>query len=381
MKPYKIADGKKRLKPWVVKINTGVRNNSGRYIYKHCTGATVAEAKEEAKKYIVASGTETKTQYINDKTFLNAANDLKDDWLALERERIKNPNVGLNPDTVKRNKEWIECVFQIINPKTKLTSVDKLFVRKFLNTLRNSDLSDSKRTRIWRYFNQILDSAVMSDYIEYNPGKFFKKNLPKYKAAKKQAHDVDTMRKIYNYLLWILDNSTPKRRQAAMIFIIECLTALRWGEVAALTVEDIDFDKCYIYVNKSRSSSDAGFISKTKSSQLRMSEGNEGDRIVAFPKQFAPLLKHFIQGKRHYLFDVKYSTCSDFQTHIRKKFNLEYFTSRSFRKFVPTQYRKLGADDKDTQALLGHKNKDTQDDYITYDVPTKYTESIWNKLN
>ena len=37
MKPYKIADGKKRLKPWVVKINTGVRNNSGRYIYKNCT--------------------------------------------------------------------------------------------------------------------------------------------------------------------------------------------------------------------------------------------------------------------------------------------------------------------------------------------------------
>ena len=381
MKPSRIADGTKRKKPWRARVNTGVRNSSGYFIYKYVFGATAAEAKEAAKKFIVTSGTKTKPQQHNSKTFQDAANDLIDDWDTLERERYENQNKGLNPDSVKRNKEWIACVFKVVNPKTKLSSVDKLFIRRFLNTLRDSDLSDSKRTRIWRYFNQILDSAVMSDYMEFNPGRFFKKNLPKYKAAKKKAHDVDTMKKIYKYLVWIYENSTPKRQQAAMIFLLECLTALRWGEVAALTVNDIDFEKCYIYVNKSRSSSQDAFISKTKSSQLRMSEGDEGDRVVAFPKAFAPLLKDFVKGKRHYLFDVKYSYCSDFQTQIRKKFNLEYFTSKSFRKFVPTMYRKLGADDKDTQALLGHKDNDTQDHYITYDVPTKYTEDIYKKLN
>ena len=81
------------------------------------------------------------------------------------------------------------------------------------------------------------------------------------------------------------------------------------------------------------------------------------------------------------MFAVSYSYCAEIQARIKKDLGLETFNTKSFRKFVSTNYRKLGADVKDTQALLGNKDADTQDDYITYDVPTQFADDLLKTLN
>jgi len=380
MKPERIADAFKRKKPWRVRIDTGLRNDNGAKIYKQAFGATATEAKEEAKKIIANLDVKPKSQNTNSKTLQDAADELIEDWHTAEQLRLENPNKGLNPDTVSRNKQWIAAVFKFVNPSIKLSQIDKLYIRRLLNDIHKSGFSDSKKTRIWRFFGQILDSAVMSDYMDFNPCKAFRKHLPDYKAAKVKALDAGTMKKVFKYLAELHNKGLSLEAEAALVFIIECFTGVRWGEAAALTVADFDFDNNYIRINKTKSSK-TGIISNTKSSQLRMSHGEDGERFVPFPKGLEPLFRDYVSSKKHALFSVSYSYCAEIQVRIKKEFDLEHFNTKSFRKFVSTNYRKLGADVKDTQALLGHKDGDTQDDYITYDVPTQFADDLLKTLN
>jgi len=380
MKPERIADAFKRKKPWRVRIDTGLRNDNGAKIYKQAFGATATEAKEEAKKIIANLDVKPKSQNTNSKTLQDAADELIEDWHTAEQLRLENPNKGLNPDTVSRNKQWIAAVFKFVNPSIKLSQIDKLYIRRLLNDIHKSGFSDSKKTRIWRFFGQILDSAVMSDYMDFNPCRAFKKHLPDYKAAKVKALDAGTMKKVFKYLAELHNKGLSLEAEAALVFIIECFTGVRWGEAAALTVADFDFDNNYIRINKTKSSK-TGIISNTKSSQLRMSHGEDGERFVPFPKGLEPLFRDYVSSKKHALFSVSYSYCAEIQVRIKKEFDLEHFNTKSFRKFVSTNYRKLGADVKDTQALLGHKDGDTQDDYITYDVPTQFADDLLKTLN
>lgn len=380
MKATRIADDAKRSKPWRVRIDTGLRNDNGSKKYKQAFGATAAEAREEAKKIIANLDTKPKPQNTNCKTLQDAADELIEDWHTAEQLRLENPNKGLNPDTVSRNKQWIAAVFKFVNPSIKLSQIDKLYIRRLLNDIHKSGFSDSKKTRIWRFFGQILDSAVMSDYMDFNPCRAFKKHLPDYKAAKVKALDAGTMKKVFKYLAELHNKGLSLEAEAALVFIIECFTGVRWGEAAALTVADFDFDNNYIRINKTKSSK-TGIISNTKSSQLRMSHGEDGERFVPFPKGLEPLFRDYVSSKKHALFSVSYSYCAEIQGRIKKEFDLEHFNTKSFRKFVSTNYRKLGADVKDTQALLGHKDGDTQDDYITYDVPTQFADDLLKTLN
>lgn len=380
MKASRIADDKSRNKNWRVRVNTGEKNSKGYSIYKAVYGATATEAKENAKKLIASLVIKPKPQTTNTKTLQDAANELIEDWHTAEQLRLENPNKGLNPDTVSRNKQWIAAVFRFVNPSIKLSQIDKLYVRRLLNDIHKSGFSDSKKTRIWRYFSQIIDSAVMSDYMDFNPCKAFKKHLPDYKAAKVKALDAATMKKVFKYLAELHNKGMSLEAEAALVFIIECFTAVRWGEAAALTVADFDFDNNYIRINKTKSSK-TGLISNTKSSQLRMSHGEDGERYVPFPKGLEPLFRDYVNTKKHALFSVSYSYCAEIQVRIKKEFGLDHFNTKSFRKFVSTNYRKLGADTKDTQALLGHKDADTQDDYITYDVPTQFADDLLKTLN
>jgi integrase len=383
MKPYKIADGKKRSKPWVVRVNTGIRNSSGRYIYKQCLGATATEAKEEAKNILTSTNNFQKKSFTNNKhTLFDASQELVKDWETAERERLQNPKKGLSPDTVDRNKSWLKSVFKFVNQDILLQSIDKQFVRGLIRDLKIADISDSKRTRIWRFFNQILESAVISDFIDSNPAALqkFKEMAPSYHVEKKRSIDLSVMKKVVHYLFDLQKNGLDQEGEAALIFIIQANTGCRWGEVAALNVSDIDFANNFIRVNKSRSTK-TNFISLTKSAQLRQDHGDYGERIVPFAKGLEPILRHHISYRKNQLFSVSYSYCSEIIIKIRKKFNLDYLDCKSFRKFVSTQYRALGADVKDTQALLGHKDEETQDEYITYQVNNKFAEGIWDKLN
>jgi len=380
MKVSRIAGGTKRNKPWRARVSTGERNSSGYLVYKNFFGATATEAKEEAQKFLAAQILKPQIKTPTSKTLRDAADELIEDWHTAERLRIENPNKGLNADTVTRNKQWLDAVFRFVNPSIRLSKIDKLFVRRLLNDIHKSGFSDSKKTRIWRYFSQVIDSAVMSDYMDFNPCKAFKKHLPDYKAAKVKALDAPTMKKVFKYLLELHDKGMSLESEAALVFIIECFTAVRWGEAAALTVADFDFDNNYIRINKTKSVQ-TGIISKTKSSQLRMSHGEDGERYVPFPKGLEPLFREYVSTKKHALFAVSYSYCAEIQARIKKDLGLETFNTKSFRKFVSTNYRKLGADVKDTQALLGHKDADTQDDYITYDVPTQFADDLLKTLN
>jgi|TARA_R100000149_G_C5876713_1_gene140626 integrase len=380
MKVSRIAGGTKRTKPWRARVSTGERNSSGYLIYKNFFGATATEAREAAQKFLANQILKPQLKPTTNKTLKDAADELIQDWHTAEKLRLENPNKGMNPDTVTRNKQWIDAVFRFVNPSIKLSQIDKLFIRRLLNDLHKSGFSDSKKTRIWRFFGQIIDSAVMSDYMDFNPCKLFKKHLPTYEAAKVKAIDADTMKRVFKYLAELHHKGMSLEAEAALVFIIECFTAVRWGEAAALTVDDFDFDNNYIRINKTKSVQ-TGVISRTKSSQLRLSHGEDGERYVPFPKGLEPLFRDYISTKKHALFSVSYSYCAEIQNRIKKNFGLDNFNTKSFRKFVSTNYRKLGADTKHTQALLGHKDADTQDDYITYDVPTQFADDLLKTLN
>lgn len=122
----------------------------------------------------------------------------------------------------------------------------------------------------------------------------------------------------------------------------------RPGEIAGLTLEDINFEKCTISINKTRISSKKSNSPKNQSSI----------RTVTIPKFCIKILENVIgknYPKKEYIFtpNGKYS---NFLLNRIKKYNLNKITLHGFRHSHASFLIKKGIEITSISKRLGHKN-------------------------
>ncbi|MDK2829793.1 MAG: hypothetical protein PWP67_2616 [Clostridium butyricum] len=193
-----------------------------------------------------------------------------------------------------------------------------------------------------------------------------------------------------------------KGHELETLFLTALNTGMRQGELFALTWNDIDFDKCYIDVNKSAKgvtplTKDGGRGHYTTIVQTPKTKGSI--RKVPVPKTLLEQLKHFkVQQLENKLAlanlynDNNLVFCTMFgkyfnSANVRKRFNhvlqtlgIEHHRFHDLRHTYATRLFELGENPKTVQTLLGHSNIATTLNTYTH-VLTSMKESAANKLD
>tara|TARA_R100001440_G_scaffold67169_1_gene88399 strand:+ start:212 stop:1510 length:1299 start_codon:yes stop_codon:yes gene_type:complete len=339
--------------------------------------------------------------------------DTWDNRVIIKRKNPKN-NKGITEDTKDRYLEYAKAFFKIVDPQTNIHSIDKKWVDQFIKKL-NKTQTESAAYRIYSFFNMLMLQAEKVDVIEYSPTHSFREDRPTYSCAGKEAINPIEMRQIYlelkyGYIISQKDRQEKRvwqsednkklkaelqknniqllkvnqniwrepENQTALVLMFQAVTGARWGEIAALTRADIDFNKNTITISKSRSAK-SGKVSLTKSGHLRAKGKDMGTRIVPFPEEFAEFIKFYLDkngvNEDGFLFDCTYSTTQKTFLRACKRAGSTQKETKIFRRFVSTQLRKGGATRDEVRYRLGHSNDGTQDIYTTYEDPNAQNHS------
>lgn len=348
-----------------------------------------------------------------------------DSWNIKVLQKEKNPKKKntITRDTMNRYEDYANALFKIVPRETDIGLIDKKWVNDFIKKLHQTK-SESQAYRIYSVFNMIMLKAEQLDYIEFSPTHAFKQDRPTYSSAGKKAIDPKEMKQIFLELFWgwkVSQVNVQEKRiwekspyiemkkemdknniqvlkrvnniwreaenQTALILLLQALTGARWGEIAALTVADINLKKCSINISKSRSAK-RGTVSLTKSGHLRSNEADMGTRVVYFAPSFAKEIKYYINknnvSKDGYLFDCSYSTTQKTFLRACKRAGSLQKETKIFRRYVSTMMRsKFKASRDDVRLALGHSNDATQDIYVTHsnDNAVIYAHQLFKTLN
>lgn len=220
-------------------------------------------------------------------------------------------------------------------PISKITSID---IAKLLDTIKYPETQKMIKTKLnllfkyaKTYYN--LKQNIMSDF-EYEFIKSTKKE--------KEIWTLEDFKKFDEILI------KEKKRMQRAYFNLLFYSGARPGEIAALTLDDIDFEKCTININKTRISSKKSNSPKNQSSI----------RTVTIPKFCIKILKDVIDEnypKKEYIFGVMIPY-NIFLIKRIQKYNLNKITLHGFRHSHVSLLIKKGIEITAISKRLGHKN-------------------------
>ncbi|WP_277287539.1 site-specific integrase [Sneathia sanguinegens] len=218
---------------------------------------------------------------------------------------------------------------------SKITTRDlaKLFDK--INYPETQKLIKAKLNLLFKYAKTYynLKINIMNDF-EYDYTKTIKKE--------KEIWTLEDFKKFDEIL--INEKKMLQRAYYNLLFF----SGARPGEIAGLTLEDINFEKCTISINKTRISSKKSNSPKNQSSI----------RTVTIPKFCIKILENVIgknYPKKEYIFtpNGKYSK---FLLNRIKKYNLNKITLHGFRHSHASFLIKKGIEITSISKRLGHKN-------------------------
>lgn len=126
----------------------------------------------------------------------------------------------------------------------KLQDITKDDIQKFFNSIKY--LSDSYIKKNYEQFVQAYKRAEQKRYITDNPMEYVIKPKSDKETKEIEALDIDVQKEFTNYL----SNISIENERYKNVFLIQLYMGLRIGEVLALSIDNIDFDKKLLYVRK-----------------------------------------------------------------------------------------------------------------------------------
>jgi len=363
---------------------------TGKVKYKTLFRKTRTECKEAAQSFLKNEGAAKQTAGMH--SLSNCHIKLQANWDVKVMNKEEDPlcKDGMKESSKSRLEDNVRALFKILphGGNTALKVITSDWYDTFLKEMRTKHkFSKSKAKRVRAILNNLLEKAEQLSWI-VSPHHAYKKEKidysPKHVIAmtENQAHRLwDELE--YSFGYGHRTNShghyghnsghQPKVCESAFLMMIQYCTGMRWGEAAALCAEDFDFSNLTVTINKSKDYR-TGKVSVTKAAHLRVEDANEGERIVPIPpklmKPFAKYVKEkdITEGE---LFSVSYSTTLELLHAKSKKVKIpgNIVDTKMYRRFIISQWQKMGVDPKTIAIRVGHNDTTTQNGYGTFSDP------------
>lgn len=263
----------------------------------------------------------------------------------------------------------------------KLQDITKDDIQKFFNSIKY--LSDSYIKKIYEQFVQAYKRAEQKRYITDNPMEYVIKPKSDKETKEIEALDINVQKEFTNYL----SNISIENERYKNVFLIQLYMGLRIGEVLALSIDNIDFDKKLLYVRKTLTN-DKGFAvilgNKTKT--------YSGKRDLPIPEFLIPVFKEQIKYANQYLHNLIFTIGNDYiktssinegiKRIFTKELNLDSkkISSHCLRHTYGTRCIEAGMPAVVLQRLMGHKDvRVTLNTYTS--VFNKFKEHELEKVN
>lgn len=260
--------------------------------------------------------------------------------------------------------------------------IDKITTRNlqdYFNSLINR-YTDSTIKKVWECVKQGFEVAISEKYILENP--FTKVLKPKSRKDTKvlEALSTENEQKLSSYLL----KSNLSEEKYKNVILIQLYSGMRIGEVLALTINDIDFDKNMIKVRKT--------LTVDKNGELTIKQGTKtysSKRDIPISPFLLNSLKEQViiahNNKDNLLFTfegrlIKASSVNTVLKRICKQLGLpNNISNHTLRHTFGTRCIESGMQPKVVQTLMGHKDISvTLNTYTS--VLNQFKEDEFNKV-
>lgn len=267
--------------------------------------------------------------------------------------------------------------------KLDVTKVTKSAVKRFYIELNEGGLSYSSIQTLVKVLKPAFKQAVDDDIIIKSPCAFPLSEVVKDDTARRKPITQEQL----NLFLEFID-STPKFKRFYNIVAVLAYTGVRVSELCALTIEDVDFEKNRIFVNKQTS------YTIQRGRYLETTKTESGNRYITIAPALLPHLQDavctatnrkwqpVVDGTSGFLFVTKHGEMClshDVTTIVKTIWNnynathtepLPKITPHIFRHTFCSRCIELGMNVKAVQYLMGHASSVvTMDIYshVTYD--------------
>lgn len=299
----------------------------------------------------------------------NSFKSIYEDWLPTYQNRVQETTFQRTTD-----------IFRIhILPKLgdkKVSSITPVYCQNTINEWA-SYYTNIKQLK--SYSSQIFEHAIFSELLQRNPMQNVK--LPKkQKTESNNYFNLDELK----HFMKLLHQEEPLKH--VLIFQLLITTGVRKGELTAIRWSDIDFEEKLLTVGNSYATiknEDNDATRKTKRIK-KDTKNDSSNRILPLDNQTLSMLQQWrsIQAKELFQFGVNTNNpnqlvftyvngdggvnqplhadySNNIMKRLEKKHQLKHVTIHGLRHTHATLLLESGANIKETQDRLGHKNAET----------------------
>lgn len=334
-----------------VRVNTGMRDDNGKIIYKSFYGKTKKDAQDKADEYKIEMATYGSTLDKTTTTLSSYAHT----WLFTSCK----PSVSIS--TFQRHMSvYNKHIKDSDLGKMVIKDIKKTNVEEFINT--KSYLSKSSMSKIKIMLNMIFKSAISDTLTRSNP--IIDVSLPNSEVKKKQIEvlTVDEQAKYMHAL---------EKENKRMLLLTILYSGMRVGEVIALKWKNVDLDKgtiticeSYKHVKQYDYKGDGTYIIDKKEPKTQ-----KGNRVIPIPKFLSTELKNYQlatpKNAEGLVFcssrgtPLLYNRINDANKRVCKEAGINSMGLHALRHTYATRAIENGIDVKTVSELLGHEDIET----------------------
>lgn len=316
--------GKKRRKPFAVRITTGVEeftNKDGvksyRQKYKYLG---YFEKRKDAIEFLAAYNQKPHLINNRDITF----NDIYEGWSKRKFEEITNGTVKQYKVVYNHCKELHSTPFASIKINQLQAIIDKHKNKGNINQFKT-------------FFNMLYNYAIKNEVVDKNYTSFI--DMPK--VEKKKTKTPFTSEEIKT--LW-----KNKNEPYIDLILIQLYTGARISELLNVTLDNVNINERSIFIAKSKTAS--------------------GVRYVPIHKDILGFIENAIENNNSYLFEKKNKPIKyrNYLEHIFTPLMLKYkfnHTPHEARHTFISQCDRLNLNRITVAKIVGHKNTNVTDNY------------------